>query len=77
MLRPRGARRGIPGELGDLRDGVEVPGVDLARIGDHDRRQVALERGGERVEVHAPCPVACQPAHVGAAQPEHPDRLDR
>ena len=38
---------------------------------------VVVERGGERVEVHAPCPVAREPSHVAAAQAEHSDRLDR
>ena len=66
------------GQVGDRGDRVEVAGVDLAGVGDHDRRPVVLGQPSlERVEVEAPGCVARQPLDVRLPQAEHPDGLHR
>jgi hypothetical protein len=66
------------GQLRDLGQRVEVARVHLAGVGDHDlRAAVPGELALQRVEVEAPDVIPCETADVAAAQPEHPDRLNR
>ena len=65
------------GEVGHPIDRVEVAGVDLAGVRDHDRRAAVQgsEACLERLEVDPAGRVASQPADVAGADSEHRQRL--
>ena len=66
-------------EGGHLRDRVEVPGVDLARVRDHDRGRAAeaLQLVLERTNVQATGLVRDAVRDPLAPDPEHRERFQR